>query len=354
MPRSRRRRRCRPTAGCSGWPKASRSARSRRCSPRCAARSTRAPRRRRRATAWRPSWPSPTARLVSSRGRGGGAARSAAQAARRAGAAARGGARGCARLARFAGAGAGRRRDPRPVVAARDARGVDRAARRGSAARPIPNSSTGWRSSGSTGANMTSASTATGSIRPSRSRAAVLAPAHGVLVTSATLRGGEDWAAAEARTGALHLPAPAEHFEADSPFDYAACSEVLIVTDIKQRRHRRARRRLCPADRGGGGRHARPVHRDPAAEGGARPHRRPAGARRAAAARPACRPDRRRHPGRHLPRRSARVAARHRCAARRRRRARRIAAAGGDGARAVAAPDRAPRGAADGRRRQRL
>jgi len=62
---------------------------------------------------------------------------------------------------------------------------------------------------------------------------AVIAPADGVLVTSATLRGGEDWNAADARTGALHLPAPAAHFEAESPFDYAACSEVLIVTDIK-------------------------------------------------------------------------------------------------------------------------
>jgi ATP-dependent DNA helicase DinG len=64
--------------------------------------------------------------------------------------------------------------------------------------------------------------------------AAVIAPADGVLVTSATLRGGEGWPAAEARTGALPLPAPAGHFEAESPFDYAACSEVLIVTDVKQ------------------------------------------------------------------------------------------------------------------------
>jgi ATP-dependent DNA helicase DinG len=64
--------------------------------------------------------------------------------------------------------------------------------------------------------------------------ATVLAPADGVLVTSATLRGGEGWNAAEARTGAVHLPAPARQFEADSPFDYAACSEVLIVNDIKQ------------------------------------------------------------------------------------------------------------------------
>jgi ATP-dependent DNA helicase DinG len=63
---------------------------------------------------------------------------------------------------------------------------------------------------------------------------AVIAPADGVLVTSATLRGGEDWSAADARTGALHLPTPATHFEAESPFHYASCSEVLIVTDIKQ------------------------------------------------------------------------------------------------------------------------
>jgi ATP-dependent DNA helicase DinG len=64
--------------------------------------------------------------------------------------------------------------------------------------------------------------------------AAVLGPADGVLVTSATLRGGEDWASAESRTGASHLALPAHHFEAESPFDYAACSEVLIVNDIQQ------------------------------------------------------------------------------------------------------------------------
>ncbi|MBA3669203.1 MAG: ATP-dependent DNA helicase [Sphingomonas sp.] len=62
--------------------------------------------------------------------------------------------------------------------------------------------------------------------------AAVLAPADGVLVTSATLRGGDGWDTADARTGALHLPSRAEHFEAPSPFDYASASEVLIVTDI--------------------------------------------------------------------------------------------------------------------------
>jgi ATP-dependent DNA helicase DinG len=62
----------------------------------------------------------------------------------------------------------------------------------------------------------------------------VMAPADGVLVTSATLRGGEEWPAAEERTGALHVPGAVRHFEAESPFDYASCSEVLIVTDVKQ------------------------------------------------------------------------------------------------------------------------
>jgi ATP-dependent DNA helicase DinG len=61
---------------------------------------------------------------------------------------------------------------------------------------------------------------------------AVLAPAHGVLVTSATLRGGADWPTADARTGALHMPGPVERFEARSPFDYGQATEVLVVTDI--------------------------------------------------------------------------------------------------------------------------
>ena len=47
--------------------------------------------------------------------------------------------------------------------------GVDRACSAGSAARPIPISSTGSRSSGSRAANSTSASTAAGSTRPGRS-----------------------------------------------------------------------------------------------------------------------------------------------------------------------------------------
>jgi ATP-dependent DNA helicase DinG len=62
----------------------------------------------------------------------------------------------------------------------------------------------------------------------------VLKPAHNVVVTSATLRGADGWEAAEARTGACHLPAPAARFETPSPFDYPAASEVLIVTDLKR------------------------------------------------------------------------------------------------------------------------
>ena len=62
----------------------------------------------------------------------------------------------------------------------------------------------------------------------------VLKRAHGVIVTSATLRNSENWEAAAARTGACHLDQPPACFSADSPFDYAANSEVLIVTDIKR------------------------------------------------------------------------------------------------------------------------
>ena len=62
----------------------------------------------------------------------------------------------------------------------------------------------------------------------------VLKPAHGALVTSATLTAGADWETAEARVGAPHLARAATRFEAPSPFDYPANAEVLIVTDIKR------------------------------------------------------------------------------------------------------------------------
>jgi ATP-dependent DNA helicase DinG len=69
--------------------------------------------------------------------------------------------------------------------------------------------------------------------------AQVQAPAHGVLVTSATLRDGTgdaeaDWQAAEARTGARHLPDQVIRAEVPSPFDYSALTRVFIVTDVRK------------------------------------------------------------------------------------------------------------------------
>lgn len=65
----------------------------------------------------------------------------------------------------------------------------------------------------------------------------VLAPAHGALIASATLKDrrraeDEDWRRAETRTGAAHLVLPALRFAVASPFDYARNSGVLIVTDV--------------------------------------------------------------------------------------------------------------------------
>lgn len=64
----------------------------------------------------------------------------------------------------------------------------------------------------------------------------VYRPAHGVLITSATLghggRGDSNWFDADIRTGARHMDSGVQHFAVPSPFDYARQSEVLIVTDI--------------------------------------------------------------------------------------------------------------------------
>ena len=67
----------------------------------------------------------------------------------------------------------------------------------------------------------------------------VVTPAHGVVVTSATLRDGSgdveaDWRVAEIRTGARHLSAPALRVEAPSPFDYARLARVFVVTDVRK------------------------------------------------------------------------------------------------------------------------
>ena len=171
---------------------------------------------------------------------------------------------------------------------------------------------------------------------------AVVKPAHGLLVTSATLRGGDSWESAEARIGVPHLGHAPAALRGGKPVRLSRPGRDPRRHRSAPRRPCRARRRLCAADRGGGRRCARPVRCDRPAEGGARAHRRSPGARGAAALRAACRSDRHGHARRHVPRRSARQPARHRRAARRGGRARHIAAAGGDGRRAMVAPHRAP------------
>ncbi len=83
----------------------------------------------------------------------------------------------------------------------------------------------------------------------------VLQPAHGVAVTSATLRdplpaskGADDaplqtatadtapWDSALALTGALHLEHPSMRAAFESPFDYAAQTRILVVNDLERER----------------------------------------------------------------------------------------------------------------------
>ena len=60
----------------------------------------------------------------------------------------------------------------------------------------------------------------------------VLEPAHGVIMTSATLRDGDDWDKAVMRSGAPHIGVNPQLSAHDSPFDYATQAEVLIVNDV--------------------------------------------------------------------------------------------------------------------------
>ena len=65
----------------------------------------------------------------------------------------------------------------------------------------------------------------------------VAEPAHGLLITSATLRDGESdmgWLAAERRSGAVHLPCPPIRAAMASPFDYPAQTRVLVVSDVRK------------------------------------------------------------------------------------------------------------------------
>ena len=87
---------------------------------------------------------------------------------------------------------------------------------------------------------------------------AVIAPAHGVLVTSATLADPaltDPFALAEMRTGAARLPERPKTLKLASPFDYAAQARALVVTDVARDEARQvaaAMRELFLAAGGGG------------------------------------------------------------------------------------------------------
>jgi ATP-dependent DNA helicase DinG len=88
--------------------------------------------------------------------------------------------------------------------------------------------------------------------------AAVIAPAHGVLVTSATLTdpsSDDPFALAEMRTGAARLPDRPKTLKVASPFDYARQARALVVTDVAKddpRQVAAAMRELFLAAGGGG------------------------------------------------------------------------------------------------------
>ena len=117
---------------------------------------------------------------------------------------------------------------------------------------------------------------ATGSTPPSRCTPRCWRPAHGVLVTSATLADStldDPFALAEMRTGAARLPDRPKTLRLASPFDYAANARALVVTDVGRddpRQVAAAMRELFLAAGGGG---ARPVHRHPPPARGLRAHR---------------------------------------------------------------------------------
>ncbi len=89
-------------------------------------------------------------------------------------------------------------------------------------------------------------------------RAAVLAPAHGILVTSATLADpalDDPFALAEMRTGAARLPDRPKTLRLASPFDYAEQARCFVVTDVGREDPRQvgaAMRELFLAAGGGG------------------------------------------------------------------------------------------------------
>ena len=89
----------------------------------------------------------------------------------------------------------------------------------------------------------------------------VIKPAHGVVITSATLRDRTDsenpdveWHAAEVRTGAAHMISPARRQSLKSPFNYPEQSRIFIVNDMNKRdldQLAAAYRELMMASKGG-------------------------------------------------------------------------------------------------------
>ena len=88
--------------------------------------------------------------------------------------------------------------------------------------------------------------------------AAVLSPAHGILVTSATLSDqalSDPFALAEMRTGAARMPERPKTLKLASPFDYANQARAFVITDITKddpRQIAAAMRELFLASGGGG------------------------------------------------------------------------------------------------------
>ncbi len=88
----------------------------------------------------------------------------------------------------------------------------------------------------------------------------VAVPAHGLLVTSASLRdttrdGETDWRAADLRTGVPHLDGEVERAAVLSPFDYPAQTRVIVVNDVDRNNSAQvaaAYRELFLASDGGG------------------------------------------------------------------------------------------------------
>ena len=167
------------------------------------------------------------------------------------------------------------------------------------------------------------------------------ASAHGLLITSATLRdGGEPnaelaWAAAEVRVGAPHLPSPAIRAALASPFDYAAQTQALVVSDVGTDipSLAAAYRELFLAAGGGGLGLFTAISRLQAVHGRIAG---PLGGCRHSPARPARRCHGQRHVGGRVPHRARQLPAGHRRHARRSGRARPCPAPGGVRARTLA------------------